>query len=170
MNPSDKSNAYVSAPTIGRSKRCQNCIHFDNGEPARQVYFVKRSRELEFKARKRLETAGVSLRGKSFDAKRALKLIEASDEGMIRLKRGTMGLCAKDAHDGDFVDYLALCDQWVARVVPDGVEKGDVVSAHTRAAVFGASDEEQTQGAALRPKDRDPDTISRTRVGDGEAN
>ena len=170
MSPSDKPNAYISAPTIERSKRCQNCIHFDAGDKARQVYFVKRSRELEFKARERLGIAGVSLAGRAFDAKRALKLIEASDEGMIRLKLGTMGLCAKDAAEGDFVEFRHLCDQWVARVVPEGIEKGDVVSAHTRTAVFGASDKEQTEGAAMRPKDRNSSEVSRTRVDDDKVN
>ncbi len=154
------SPAYISAPTIERSKRCQNCIHFDNGPKAQQVYFVKRSREIEFKARQNLEKEGISLAGRSFDAKRALKLIERHDEGMIRLQRGTMGLCSKDRMAGDFVEYRALCDAWEQKYAPEGVEKGDVISADTRAAVFGADDPEQTQGSALKPEERAPGTTT----------
>ncbi len=154
MNASDKPDLFISAPTIERSKRCQNCIHFDNGPKAQQVYYVKRSRELEYKARLNLEKEGISLIGRSFDAKRALKLIESQDEGMIRLQQGTMGLCAKNKMAGDFVEYRALCASWEQRYAPDGADKGDITSADTRASVFGSDDHEQTQGAALNPKPR----------------
>lgn len=144
-----------SAHTIGRSKRCQNCVHYENGEPARKRYKELRFRDLQRAAAAILDgkqpPAGLTgvrladderprLRHKRAAEKvtdiKALPSMSAMDKMMRKMglsyelgdnlmRAGRLGICLIGVPAGDFVEYRYLCDKWTGRFTPDDADEGD---------------------------------------------
>jgi len=148
-NPTDNSpTATVSAPTISRGRRCENCRHFNNGPLAIQHYKAKRHQELDQQAQ-RIFAAGppknlkrhpsraavntvltggrnqaVNNLGDIQERLQALGLNYSKGDEFMRL--GLMGICLVSAVDGDFVHKDGFCGtKYDARVKVDGDDQAD---------------------------------------------
>lgn len=152
----------MSAPTIDRGRRCQNCKHWDNGALAIQHYKVKRFAELQARALHIFSNGGpvpVGLTGQRLGdddihspkvgGKRSVNLgFEDMDRyqrmlglnyelGDTLMRNGQMGMCRVAASPGDFTQLGYLCgDQgpcrYEASVVVDGAEKPDETAGEAR--------------------------------------
>jgi hypothetical protein len=134
-----------TAPRHEVSRRCQNCVSFDNGPLALQHYKAKRFQEMQGAAAKILAGEGVSpamlgqrLGDSDPDTPKGgmgvkkVKVDAAMDKlglnydmGDQMIRQGRIGLCMKHKAAGDFVEYLYCCPHWTARVKPDDVRSDD---------------------------------------------
>lgn len=139
------------APTIERSRRCQNCIHWDNGDKAIKHYKMLRHRDLDQAAAKILEggQAPAGLSGKRLSdadphTQRQFKDMAAPNMndldmrmrllglnysmGDNLMRQGQLGICRAGKTAGDFVKFNYLCASWTGRLIPDGADEGDELS------------------------------------------
>jgi hypothetical protein len=101
--------------TVARTRRCQNCVHYDTGEKA-QRYFrdcVKRDKRV-------LEERGCAPEG--------IREHVASLRRGILENLGAVGIClARDKRDddgaaADFVSYKGQCEQWTGTIIVSAQE------------------------------------------------
>lgn len=135
----DAPGKFITAPTMERSRRCENCIHWDNGPKAKQHYEVCRLGEARAQAIRTIEREGTLTEQLIPKPKR----LGADDPAFAQfaknfamgdsyLAAGLLGICIKGVPDGDFVHGHYLCDQWSGRFTPDGAEKGDMTADEAR--------------------------------------
>lgn len=139
MSNKNAPGKFITAPTISRGRRCQNCVGFDNGPRAQQHYDVKRLQELQHKAREILERDGKLpdslLRGELPGPERIGADDDAFDHfaknfqmGDSYMQAGMMGICQKSQVGTDFVHAMYLCEKWEQKFKPDDAEAGDETS------------------------------------------
>jgi hypothetical protein len=119
---------FRSAPTITRGRRCENCVHYDNGELAIQHYKAKRFEELKARADKiisenptpaalrAVQLASASVGGKDRqtrnfdDLNHLMQALGVNYElGDTMMRQGLLGMCMVSAAPGDFVHKDYLC-------------------------------------------------------------
>lgn len=129
----------VRPPTIERSRRCQNCLHWDNGPRAKAHYEACRDRDMQAKAEavlaqygrepSRLEKSALALRQGRGAFRRAMDNLGVRFSlGDQFFAQGVVGQCRIGASPGTFIHALARCEnpcRWTARVKPDGAELPD---------------------------------------------
>lgn len=146
-------DGFRSAPTISRGRRCENCIHFDNGVLAIQHYKAKRFAELTARAKKIIEassdpriaklvnTLSTKVRGKDVqtrdftDLDQAMQTLGVNYElGDTLMRQGVIGLCRISALPGDFIHKNAFCGtKYEAKVKVEGSETPDETGDEARA-------------------------------------
>ena len=131
----------ITGPTIERGRRCQNCVHFDNGEKTVKSYKMKRFNEIQRKAAQILEREGKAVTKTNSTLKNDPALLGSNYEyGDRCIRAGVLGTCERNMAPGDFVHAFYLCEAWSGRVRPDGAEKPDELPAEARARIFGDDD------------------------------
>ncbi len=131
----------INAPTIERGRRCQNCIHYDNGPTAVQSYKAKRFADMQHKAKEIIERSGVKVGRTNPSFEQESSLLGANYTlGDKYIREGVLGVCKRGMAPGDFVHAFYLCQGWTGSVRPDGAEKPDELPAEARARVMGDDD------------------------------
>ena len=129
---------FIPGQTLDRGRRCQNCIHFDNGPRAKQFYDQCRFRDMQGNAQQILARDGI-LPGETTQRLGAPARLGASDPAFAHLSKNfamgdsymearVMGICNKQMAKGDFVHAMYLCEAWTEKFKPDGAEKTDKTS------------------------------------------
>lgn len=120
--------ATLSAPTIERSKRCENCLLWDRSDAAIAHYKQKRFADIQYVAKEVLANDGKTTR-RARDAQIArlgdddsnmAQLGSNYEMGDSMIRQGMLGICTANNAEGDFVHAYYLCDKWQQRVKPDG--------------------------------------------------
>jgi hypothetical protein len=130
---------FISAPTIERSRRCQNCIHWDNGPTAQKHYEICRLGDAKAHAIRTLEREGQLPKNLHPTPERIgaddptfKEMSENFAMGDSYMKAGVLGICKRGVPEGDFVHAMYLCNQWTGRTRPDDADKGDLTADEAR--------------------------------------
>ncbi len=121
----------ISAPTIERGRRCQNCLSFNNGPIAIRHYKQKRFADMQQEAKEVLQRDGMTKAQvqelldaarnhepgtpapfriqRQSDVDPHSKLAENYTLGDDLIRRGQLGICLKNNTAGDFVHAHHLC-------------------------------------------------------------
>ena len=138
--------AIASAPTIERSKRCENCLTWDNSNAAIRHYKDKRYADIERAAKAVLARDGKTTRARanapikrlSDDDPNMTNLGASYDMGDAMIREGKLGICLTNNTEGDFVHGYYLCEKYQQRYKPDGADGfSDELPGDARKRVYG---------------------------------